>query len=241
MLQTIVNTNVVFYLMVIVGVLAVLTKLVSHITLKRLVRASSNMAKSTHRLIKLIRSKYEHTCMIYETVDNVDSFLDKYIYEYRVFGLRLHTLRQLERQCIWAAGILGAAAAFAHFWVNGFTDLVYQYGAGGLAEMVCLLVLYQITDEDFKIETAKVYMTDYLQNVYAHRFAKAKRSEKEKIDVISPDVISTAPASELKEPLAINIEGAPKKTIHETEKEKEIIQPALKEEAIRQILEEFLA
>jgi hypothetical protein len=239
MLQTLANTNIVFYLMVIVGVLAVFAKLVSHITLKRLVRASSNMAKSTHRLIKLVRSKYEHTCMIYDIVENVDSFLEKYIYEYRVLGLRIHTWRQLERQLIWCAGILGALGAFAAYTVSGYSEVVYQYGAGGLAELVCLLVLYQLTDEDYKIETAKVYMTDYLENVYSHRFAKSRREQKEQLDVISPDIISMTP--EQKEPLAINIEGKPKKMVHEHEKEKDNVQPALKEEAIRQILEEFLA
>ena len=240
MLQTIANTNVVLYLMIITAVAAVIAKLVSHITLKRLVRASSNMAKTSHRLIKLIRSKYEHTCMIYDAVENVDSFLEKYIYEYRVLGLRLHTWRQIERQLIWVVGMLGAIGAFAHFSVNGYSEIVYQYGAGGFAELVCLLVIYQVTDEDYKIETAKMYMTDYLDNVYSHRFTRARHEPKEKLDVISPDVISMTPASEPKEPLAINIEGKPKKMVHETERKAES-QPALKEEAIRQILEEFLA
>lgn len=244
MLQTIANTNIIVYFMAAVGVLAVFAKLVSHMTLKRLVRASSNMAKSTHRLIKLVRSKYEHTCMIYDTVENVDSFLEKYIHEYRVFGLHLHTWRQLERQLIWAAGILGALGAFASFSVNGYSDIVYQYGAGGLAEMVCLLVLYQLTDEDYKIETAKNYMIDYLDNVYSHRFTKVRHEQKEqreRLDVISPDVIPMTPASEQKDPLAIHIEGKPKKMVHETERKPAPSQPELKEEAIRQILEEFLA
>lgn len=241
MLQTVANTNIVIYLMILTGSLAVIAKLVSHITLKRLIRASSNMAKSTHRLIKLIRSKYEHTCMIYDTVENVDSFLEKYIYEYRVLGMRLHTWQQMERQLIWCAGILGAIGAFSQYTVHGFTELVYQYGAGGLAELVCLLVIYQLTDEDYQIQTAKVYMTDYLENVYAHRFMKIRREQREQIDVISPDIISMTPQAEQKDSLAINIEGKPKKMVHENEKKPDSVQPVLKEEAIRQILEEFLA
>lgn len=238
MLKVIANTNMILYLMIAVGILAILAKIVSQVTLKRLLKASGNMAKSTHKLIKLVRSKYEHTCMIYDTVENVDSFIEKYIYEYRVLGLRLHTWGQMEKQFIWLSGILGALGAFAQFSVYGFNEYVYQYGAGGIVEMVVLLVVYQLTDEEYKVEMVKMYMMDYLENVYVHRFARAKRYEKEKIDVINPD---PAMAGEAKDTLAINIEGTPKKTVHENTREKETIQPALKEEAIRQILEEFLA
>lgn len=30
------------------------------------------MPKSTHRLIKLVRAKYEHTCMVHDSVENID-------------------------------------------------------------------------------------------------------------------------------------------------------------------------
>lgn len=242
MLQTIANVHVMVYLMVGTAILAIFAKIVNYITLKHLVRAASNMAKSTHRLIKLVRSKYEHTCMIYDNVENVDSFLEKYIHEYRTFGVHLHTWRQLQKQLIWLAGILGVVGAFIEYRVSGYSDLVYQYAASGLAEFVFLWVVYQWTDEEYKIETMKIYMKDYLENVYSHRFTKVRREPKEqKLDVISPDVIPMTPVSEQKETLAINIEGRPKKTIHENEKKTELSQPTLKEEAIRQILEEFLA
>ena len=42
------NTNVIFYLMAVIGVLGVLAKLVNHLTLRRLVKAAGNMPKSTH-------------------------------------------------------------------------------------------------------------------------------------------------------------------------------------------------
>ena len=35
-------------------------KIINQFTLTRLVRAAGNMPKSTHRLIKLVRAKYEH-------------------------------------------------------------------------------------------------------------------------------------------------------------------------------------
>ena len=128
------NTNVIFYLMAVIGVLGVLAKLVNHLTLRRLVKAAGNMPKSTHKLIKLVRAKYEHACTIHDSVENIDAIVEKYIYEYRGFLFRIHTWRQIELLSVWFSGILAALGASAHYLSFGFTESVYQYIAAG-----CLL------------------------------------------------------------------------------------------------------
>ena len=90
------DTGVIAYLMAAAGILGILAKIVNQITLNRLVREAGNMPKSTHRLIKLVRSKYEHACMIRDSVENTDAFVEKYIFEYRGFLFRIHTWRQIE-------------------------------------------------------------------------------------------------------------------------------------------------
>lgn len=248
------DTNIIVYLMIAVGVIGVLAKIVNQLTLRRMVKAAGNMPKSTHKLIKLVRSKYEHACMIHDTVENVGAFVERYIYEYRGFIFRVHTWRQLETQAIWFSGILAVMGAGGHYLAHGFCEGMFQYLAAGAAEMVALFVIRQLSDEPYKINAAKVYMVDYFENVCAHRYKKVKQTEKEKIDVISPDSTGAARAAALREEtdLPINIEGEPRKVekgeaarqvIRRSVKEKleEDEQPALKEEAIRQILEEFLA
>ncbi|MGC4018758.1 MAG: hypothetical protein QM793_05735 [Muricomes sp.] len=127
----------------------------------------------------------------------------------------------------------------------------------GQAEMIVLFVISQLSDEAYKIQAAKTYMIDYLENVCAHRYKKPKQTEKDNIDVIVTENPSRAAvqreAAQREEPgLSINIEGEPRKAekgeaarqvIRRTVKEKmeDEEQPVLKEEAIRQILEEFLA
>ena len=248
------DTNIVFYLMIAIGVIGVLAKIVNQLTLRRMAKAAGNMSKSTHKLMKLVRANYEHACMIHDTVDNVGAFVEKYIYEYRGFIFRIHTWRQLEIQTIWFSGILAAAGALGHYAAHGFCEQMFQYLAVGAAEMIVLSVISQLSDETYKINAAKNYMVDYLENVCAHRYRRVKQTEKENIDVISPESTSASRAAAVKEEkeLSINIEGEPRKVekgdaarqvIRRTVKEKteEGEQPALKEEAIRQILEEFLA
>ena len=43
--------------------------------------------------------------------------------------------------------------------------------------MILLFLIWQATDEKYKVEMLHVYMVDYLQNVCAHRYQKAARQE----------------------------------------------------------------
>ena len=181
------DTNVIVYLMTAVGILGVLAKIINQITLHRLVKAAGNMPKSTHRLIKLVRAKYEHACMIHDSVENISAFVEKYIYEYRGFLFRIHTWRQIELLSVWFSGILGALGASLIYLSSGFTESVYQYIAGGLAEVVFLSVVIRLSDEPYKINAVKMYMEDYLDNICAFRLRKQRTAERESIDVIAAE------------------------------------------------------
>lgn len=306
------DTRVITYLIAAVGVLGIIAKIVNHFTLNRLVKAAGNMPKSTHRLIKLVRAKYEHACMIRDSVENIDAFVEKYIYEYRGFLFRIHTWRQVEILSVWFAGILAALGASVLYFYSGFSESVYQYIAAGIAEVVLLSVVMRLSDEPYKVNAVKMYMTDYLENICTFRMRKQNTRERESIDVISAEgsgkgIQASEENAEYKRPeyakqeprtagrggrnvrpartaknqpepayaepartepanaelayagetaadaeeLPINIEGEPRTTTksavvkeaarHAAQERQDDDRPALREEAIRQILEEFLA
>lgn len=187
MLQLVTGTNVVIYLMAFIGVIGILAKIINQFTLNRLLKAAGNMPKSTHRLIKLVRAKYEHACMIHDSVDNIDAFVEKYIYEYRGFLFRIHTWRQVEILSIWFSGILAALGASAFYLTSGFSESVYQYIAGGIAEMVLLAVVSRLSDESYKVRAVKMYMVDYLDNICAFRLRRQRTSDRDFIDVIAAE------------------------------------------------------
>ena len=181
------DPRVIAYLMAGIGVLGILAKIINQLTLYRLVRAAGNMPKSTHRLIKLVRAKYEHACMIHDSVENIDAFVEKYIYEYRGFLFRIHTWRQIEILTVWFAGILAALGASVNYLSLGLTETVYQYIAAGIAEMVLLSVIMRLSDEPYKINAVRMYMVDYLENICAVRLRKQTQRERESIDVIAAE------------------------------------------------------
>lgn len=268
------DTGVIAYLMAAAGILGILAKIVNQLTLNRLVREAGNMPKSTHRLIKLVRSKYEHACMIRDSVENTNAFVEKYIYEYRGFLFRIHTWRQIEILTVWFAGILAALGASVLYFSSGFSESVYQYIGAGAAEVVLLSMVMRLTDEPYKIHALKMYMTDYLENICTVQLRRHGSRERETIDVIAAENTARnaktpeagngrrrqdkaeAPAENRavrgvraarsgedpeEKDLPINIEGEPREQGEEEKSRGAGERPPLREEAIRQILEEFLA
>ena len=125
--------------------------------------------------------------MIHDSVENIDAFVEKYIYEYRGFLFRIHTWRQIEILTVWFAGILAALGASVNYLSLGLTETVYQYIAAGIAEMVLLSVIMRLSDEPYKINAVRMYMVDYLENICAVRLRKQTQRERESIDVIAAE------------------------------------------------------
>ncbi len=186
MLETILDRHVIFVLMGILTVAGIVSKCVVNVALKRLVRAAGNMGKSNHPLMRLVRAKFEHASMVSDKVENVRVFVDKYLYEYKILGIRLHGWRRLEKTSAGLCLIAGAAGAALEYSIHGMTDMVWQTGVagGGLAAAVYLVHL--MTDEKYQLEAAQNYMIDYLENVCRHRYEKEKNYQKE-IKVLAQD------------------------------------------------------
>ncbi len=184
MLETMLDRHIIFVLMGILSAVGIMSKLIVNVALKRLVRAAGNMNKSNHPLMRLVRAKFEHASMVSDKVENVRVFVDKYLYEYKVLGLRIHSWRRMEKASAGLCLLAGAGGAGIEYGINGMSDLVWKTGAvgGGLAAFVYLVHL--LTDEKYQMEAIRNYMVDFLENVCRHRFEKSYQKE---IKVLSKD------------------------------------------------------
>ena len=174
MLEVVLDRQIMVILMGIAAAVGVISKIIAAVSLKRLVRASGNMNKSSHPLIRLVKAKFEHACMVSDRVQNVEVFVEKYLYEYRAGGLRLHTWRRLEKAGVWLCFLFGLAGAASWYAARGMGDQVLQYAAAGAGGGI-LIFLFQLTsDEKYQLGAIRNYMVDYLENVCAHRYEKAQ-------------------------------------------------------------------
>lgn len=192
MLETIMNSNAIFWTMGVIAGISVLCKLITTFTLKRLVRAAGKMGKSSQKLMKLVKAKFEHAFMLSDRVDNVNAFVEKYLFEYRIFGIRLHTYRYFEKQSIWLVGILGLLGMFLSYTQPGMEEETFRYGAIGGAAMVLLFLVRNSSDEEHQLGVVKTYMIDYLENVCAPRYSKQQALKTKRMETVMQENIVEA-------------------------------------------------
>ena len=187
MLEMVLDRHMLVILIGGAAAVGVVSKILAGASLRRLVRAAGNMGKSSHPLIRLVKARFEHACMVSDRVQNVEVFVEKYLHEYRTAGLKLHTWRRLERAGVWLCLLFGLAGAGAWYGVYGMSDGVLQYAAGGAGAAV-LVFLFQLTgDERYQLTVIRNYMVDHLENVCAHRYEKMQAGKvKEEWKAMAP-------------------------------------------------------
>ena len=177
MLELMLDRHVIYVLMGMSAFAGVVSKVVVGRTLRKLVAAAESMGKSNHPLMRLVRAKFEHTCMISEKVENVGVFVDKYLYEYRVGGVRLHAWRRLQMAGAGLCLILGGVGAIISYRIKGATEQTAMIGGTGVALALIVFLVHMLTDEEYQLEAVRNYMVDYLENIYQHRYEKTYKKE----------------------------------------------------------------
>ena len=177
MLELMLDRHVIYVLMGMSAFAGVVSKVVVGRTLRKLVAAAESMGKSNHPLMRLVRAKFEHTCMISEKVENVGVFVDKYLYEYRVGGVRLHAWRRLQMAGAGLCMILGGVGAIISYRIKGATEQTAMIGGTGVAMALIVFLVHMLTDEEYRLEAVRNYMVDYLENIYQHRYEKTYKKE----------------------------------------------------------------
>lgn len=217
MLEAVMKYGVIFYAMGIVFVIGVVSKIVSHVTARKMVKAASEIQKSNHRLMRLLKAKFEHASMVSDKVQNVEVFVKKYLYEYKVLGVRFDTWRSMRQKTIWIILTLGIWGIFTSYQIEGMGEQTIRYvGATGIFAIL-LYSIHILSDESARVEVARTYIVDYLENVCIHRY--------EKVGSVQP------------EPELVLAEEEP-----DFEEEPEVTKDHSSQEMrLRAILEEFLA
>ncbi len=234
MLSAWINYGVSFYVLGAAAVIAFVSKIISGMTMRRMVKEASEIQKSEHKLMRLMKAKFEHASMVSDRVLNVEVFAKKYMYEYKVLGMRVTFLRHLPKKMLWCSLLAGMLGVFGEYWLHGVSDLAIRYGAVTAVAMTVQLVILIMGNEKENFEAAKTYIVDYLENVCIRRYEKANRLLEEEVRAREEEQrrmeeMEEVTIPEISEKLAETVQ-------QEEEEEKEKNQ----EMRIREILHEFL-
>lgn len=237
MLETVMNHGIIFYVIGILMAAGVLAKLVSYITVRKLVKAASDIQKSNQKLMRLVKAKFEHASMVSDRVQNVDAFVEKYLYEYKVFGTRLSGWQNFSLKMAWLIVTFGLIGVAASYRTAGLEEQTLRYGAFAAIYAVILVSIHILSDEKTKLVATKNYMIEYLENVCIHRYEKANqalsaaREESESESAVEDTMENIVESREEKESPVLPV----------TEEQQDTKQRDEQEIRIRAILEEFLA
>ncbi len=252
--------EIIFYVMGALLGISLLAKLVSTITVRKMVKEAAEIQKSNHRLMKLIKAKFEHASLVSDRVQNVGAFVDKYIYEYKVLGIRLNTWRGIPKKALILILILGVFSVCESIRTNGFAESTVGYIQWTSIFILLLALVQFVSGETARLQAARNYMVEYLENVCIHRYAKRHNMASEETNaeenLSETSVEAKQTTNQIVETEVLQaIEEVPKEAIQEVAQEETVepvklqIAPQMSEEEersqqemrIRAILEEFLA
>ena len=189
--EKVADRQIIMCIMAVMSVIGVFAEIIARMITGRLLREARNIQQSVHPLMKLIKAKYEHANLVTERVQNVDVFVDKYLYEYQVLGIKCHRWQKLGLMSAWevlCVGLLGAAVLYLkHAPADEMIELILCGMIGGIG----LLLFHILLNDREKMGVTRTYIVDYLQNVCAHRFEKSESRPKE-------SKIEEKPASEMR-------------------------------------------
>ena len=176
MIQEWFDNNIFLYIILGICGIGLLIKFVLSMKYRLLIRASKRMGTSKNRLMRVLRLKFETCYKLNIGVNNVDTFVDKYVYRYKFCGFLLYTWETISGEVIILSVLSGSI-----FSILGLlekcdrNDILSTFIAGVLGAL--LLISYDhFINLNMKRKVLKVNIRDYLENFLKSRLENGEFS-----------------------------------------------------------------
>lgn len=136
---------------------------VAELLCRYLQKQTEQMGSTNDKLLKQLRLKFENCKKLRNDIEDLDVFIERYLYKYRFLGLSLIGWSHTTELMLLAAGGIGVAAIRMH--PEGTRDYMLTWAIGS----VLLLILSRIQDMPAKQRRMRVNIKDYLENTLAGR------------------------------------------------------------------------
>ena len=165
MVQELFDKNIFSYIMLALCACGILLKLVLNLVYSRLIKASDNMAKSKNKLTQMMKKKFETCYKLKIGVNNVDIFVDKYVFRHRFCGILLSTWENIGGQILMLCILIGS--------ISTIVGLIYECGkqqilstfSVGILTSGLLIFLEGLINLSGRKELIRLNMKDYLENI----------------------------------------------------------------------------
>lgn len=225
--------NWLIYAIFAAGGLGLLGKLIAAVAYGSLVKASNEMGSSKNKLMKLLCLKFETFYKLKISVNNVDTFVDKYVHKQKFLGIGLSTWENFSGQmtvlCI-AGAVLGSVWGY---FLHCGQDVVLSTFLYGMTAAFLLIIFGGLFDIPGKKRRLHTNMQDYLEN-----YLKARLENEH----LMPEILENYRQAYFEDTIKENKRLAEKQAAQEQKKlavQEETA--AVQEKIIEEILKEYLA
>ncbi len=165
MVQELFDKNIFAYIMLALCACGILLKLILNLVFSRLIKATDNMAKSKNKLTQMMKKKFETYYVLKIGVNNVDIFVDKYVFRHRFCGILLSTWENIGGQILMLCLLTGS--------ISTILGLIYECGkqqilstfSVGILTSGLLIFLEGLINLAGRKELVRLNMKDYFENI----------------------------------------------------------------------------
>ncbi len=176
MIQDWFDKNIFLYIILGICSIGILIKFILSMKYRLLIRASKRMGTSKNRLMRVLRLKFETCYKLNIGVNNVDTFVDKYVYRYRFCGILLYTWETISGEIIILSVLSGSIFSILGLLEKcGRNEILSTFIAGVLGALV-LISYDHFVNLNVKRKVLKVNIRDYLENFLKSRLENGEFS-----------------------------------------------------------------
>lgn len=165
MVQELFDKNIFTYIMLALCACGILFKIILNLVYSRLIKATDNMAKSKNKLTQMMKKKFETYYVLKIGVNNVDIFVDKYVFRHRYCGILLSTWENIGGQILMLCLLTGS--------ISTILGLIYECGkqqilstfSVGILTSGLLIFLEGLINLPGRKELVRLNMKDYFENI----------------------------------------------------------------------------
>lgn len=163
-MKSIIEQYMLVYGMIVLGIIGILLKVIVSGVYNHLIHASDKMGNSDNKLMKLIKLKFETCYQLQIGVHNVETFVDKYVYRYRVMGILLTTWENLSVQILVLSMLYGTAIVVSSIVAGVSQDVLFIHFFTAIAVCAVLVLMDSINNLSVKRRRLQINIIDYLDN-----------------------------------------------------------------------------
>ena len=164
MVEKLLEKNVGIYAMVVLCVIGVIGNSLCLIGWNSLLKATEHIGTTRHKLIQEMKKKFETCYKMHINVNNVDKYVDKYIYKYKFCGLYLCTWENVCGQVLCITGFFGIICSILTCAYHCGQKTVFAYILTTVT-IVGMLITYQYrVNVVQKSRTVSINLGDYFEN-----------------------------------------------------------------------------